>query len=165
VIGPSFLPPSSNGSFSPTLGPGISIGEPSDSDVPTPDPYVCDAIKEQNTPPDLDGFDPTTFGVLVDVQYSTEASIVVSYLDSMNIPVALWIAGCEKDAMEFISNESKRRTLQDQDATGTVQYSQVEPWGVDGRYPRIAFRLISLPSCLSSPILGPLLLPQVLAYP
>jgi hypothetical protein len=78
--------------------------------------------------------EPIIFGITVDVQYSVISSdLIVASLDSMNIPLALWIAGCEDLAMEYISSEGKHRILQAQGPVGTVEFSQIEPWGLEGR--------------------------------
>ena len=77
------------------------------------------------------------------VQYdSISTEEVQSYLDFMNVPVALWIAGCEEDALSYIASDSKRY-LQEEGEEGTVEYSELELWGVDG----------TLSSWLMSPVL------------
>ena len=96
---------------------------------------MCQAIQDQSIPSDVDG-DPTIFGVTMAVQYAfVSFDVVQSYLDSMNIPVALWIAGCEEDAMTYITSDSKRRLqVVVEEEVGTVEYSELEPWGVDGKF-------------------------------
>jgi hypothetical protein len=96
---------------------------------------VCQAIQDQSIPPDLEDSskDPTTFGITMAVQFEFISSdILQSFLDSMNVPVALWIAGCEEDAMGYISSDSKRKKRLQEEANGAVEYSELEPWGVDG---------------------------------
>jgi len=81
---------------------------------------------------DLADDSSTIFSMSVAVQFAfISTGVVISYLDALNVPVALWVAGCEADAMEYLTSQSKR-DLQDEGTLGTVEYSQVEPWVLDG---------------------------------
>jgi hypothetical protein len=134
---PTSTPPSSMPSsmVDENRSPHPSTARPTMEGGPAPNQETCRAIQQQSFPSSAIATDPITFGITVDVQYSVSSSdIIVSSLDSMNVPVALWVAGCEYLALKFVSNENKHRILQVQDSIGTVEYSQVEPWGLDGRY-------------------------------
>lgn len=111
-----------------TAGPSIVTPPSTNRDI-------CQSIEQQELPTDLVGEDPTTFGMTMDVQYfMVTSNSVVSYLESINIPVTLWIAGCEEEAMQYLAADSKRRKLQEQETSGVVQYSHMEPWTVDGEF-------------------------------
>ncbi|KAG7337982.1 hypothetical protein IV203_020646 [Nitzschia inconspicua] len=131
---------STDSSFMPTevydLQPSSAgaTSEPSFDGVQQQSQEVCQSIEQQRVPSSLIDTDPTTFGVTVDVQYSiVNSDFILSYLDSMKIPVALWIAGCKEEALKYVSSDSKRRrSLEDQEElTGTVEYAQCEPWALD----------------------------------
>lgn len=124
---------------------------------------MCQAIQNQSIPPELDHSDPTIFGVTMAVQFEFISSeIVQNYLGSMNVPVALWIAGCEDDAMAYVSSERKRR-LQEEDREGTVEYSELEPWGVDGKQIIRKTMAGKLNRVTTHAVSSPLLFPQILA--
>lgn len=103
--------------------------------IPAPDGDICQSIEQQMIPPNLSETDPTIFSATMDVQYAFIASdMVINYIDSMNVPVALWIASCEVHAMKYISSDSKRHDRRLQDSLeSTVEYSEVEPWGLYGK--------------------------------
>ncbi|KAG7371795.1 hypothetical protein IV203_017937 [Nitzschia inconspicua] len=141
-LDPATLVPtiSTDSSFMPTevydLLPSSAgaTSEPSFDGAQQQSQEVCQSIVQQQVPSRLTDTDPTTFGVTVDVQYSIVTSdFILSFLDSMNIPVALWIAGCKDEALKYVSSDSKRRrSLQDrEELMGTVEYAQCEPWALD----------------------------------
>ena len=101
-------------------------------DVPEPDQQepvdppaseICTAIQEQSPPSTLQG-NRNGFDANMDVSHSNDitADQVGQVLDSLQVPVALWTAGCESEAQAAADALlERRRKLQ---ASG-VEYAQV----------------------------------------
>jgi len=71
------------------------------------------------------------FSISVDVLYQTDTTSsteIVSHLDDQNLAMALWIAGCEEEAISLTSMDTapgKRRKIQE---VVVINYSQVDSW-------------------------------------
>jgi len=97
---------------------------------------ICLAISSQEPPEAQSGSSTTEILVSVDVVYQTDvvsSTDIQSYLDDKNIAMALWIAGCEDEAISAKAMDAvtgTRRKLQAETAsiTSEITYSEVSSW-------------------------------------
>ena len=98
---------------------------------------TCLAVSSQEPPEATIGSSATEFLFSVDIVYETDAissADIGLYLDGGNIAMALWIAGCENEAISALAvdeNMGTRRKLQDEMASiipGIITYSEASFW-------------------------------------
>ena len=154
--------PIPNNASRPSLLPTMLIGPPQpeqqqQQQQQQEELLICKNIEDQNSEriinDDNEIADSSLFSILVSVQYDelqVTTEELTNYLALMNIPVSLWVAGCENQAMDYsndiiiTSQRSKRnkktirqrqRRIEDEDEEsqqqmilGTISYSEVESW-------------------------------------
>ncbi|OEU07429.1 hypothetical protein FRACYDRAFT_251234 [Fragilariopsis cylindrus CCMP1102] len=154
--------PIPNNASRPSLLPTVLIGPPQpeqqqQQQQQQEEILICKNIEGQNSERiinnDNEINDSTLFSILVSVQYDklqVTTEELTNYLDLMNIPVSLWVAGCETQAMDYSSDiiltsqrskknnrtirqRQRQRRIEDEESQqqkilGTISYSEVESW-------------------------------------
>ena len=86
----------------------------------------------------------TDFSITTDIQYETEvvtSDSVEEYLNAMNVPMSLWVAGCNAEAVEYMLANRKLQTVEDDllirgeraQEEGSIEYSEMETWAENGK--------------------------------
>jgi hypothetical protein len=128
----------------PTQAPVLPTSSPTDASYIASQAAVCANVINQNSP-DTTTLSNHTFQVTTQVQYReavvTTSDIQVN-LDSMNTPMALWMADCSEIAMGYLfenSEDDNGRALQDGDGVAQndperlIDYAEWTSWETKGR--------------------------------
>jgi hypothetical protein len=157
-IDPPFTPfPTMRNTFPPTVSPtiakppptsrptGLSTSSPtwfatalnSSTISPTSslDP-MCRDIENQQTNLPLGTMSSETFSMEKSIEFQpnvVSSKDIEKYLSSMNIPMALWVANCNEEAMKYITENDGTRDLEQIENNEEKIYSELLPWSAVGK--------------------------------
>jgi hypothetical protein len=136
------LPPSKTkppATFSPTSPDLTTLKQPT-SDVVT-NTTTCMDIENQKSNVPLNSVPSETYNIAVSIQYQNSiisASEINNKLNTINIPIALWVANCDDRATNYSYDEhsGRARYLQQNEINEAEEqdeiYIELEPWVVVG---------------------------------